>query len=155
MTTTDTTIARLLDEAAIRDVTTRFADLATHGDHAALRTLWAEDAEWVIGGTDSQPYERRADGVDDIMSLFRELRDGRDFFIQFVAPASIEVDGDEATARWLCHEAARGPGELYYRNNGVWTDHLRRTGDGWRFTNRSYHLLWLDFSPYTGDTFPI
>ncbi len=33
---------------------------------------------------------------------------------------------------------------------------LRRTGSGgWVFTNRTYRYLWLDMSPFTGDTFPI
>jgi hypothetical protein len=47
----------------------------------------------------------------------------------------------------MCYEAARGPNGRYYRNNGVWHDQLRRSGDGWVFTHRTYQYLWLDLSP--------
>jgi SnoaL-like domain len=84
------------------------------------------------------------------VSLFRKLRDERDYFVQFAVQGSVEINGDEATARCVCHEAARGPGESYYRNNGVWTDRLRRSDNGWVFTSRTYQCLWLDLSPFPG-----
>ncbi len=108
----------------------------------------------MIGSIGGQPFDWRARGVDDIVDLFRNLRGGRDYFVQFVTQGPIEINGDEATARCVCHEAARGPGESYYRNNGVWIDHLRRSTNGWVFTKRIHHYLWLDFSPFTGDVFP-
>ncbi len=153
MTTTDTSAAltRLIDESAIRQATARFADATTNGDFDAFRALWADDAEWVIGSTEGQPFERRAHGVDNIVALYRTLREERDYFIQFAVQGTIDIQGDEATARCFCHEAARGPAETYYRNNGIWTDRLRRSGDRWVFTNRTYQYLWLDFSPFSGD----
>ena len=144
---------RLLDEAAIRDAVARFADTATRADYDGFRTLWADDADWVLGGTESQPYERRAEGVDDIVSMLRSLWDGTEYFVQFAVPGAIEINGDEATVRCMCHEAARGP-ERYYRNNGIWHDRLRRSVDGWVFTHRTYQYLWLDFSAFSGDVFP-
>jgi hypothetical protein len=50
--------------------------------------------------------------------------------------------------RSMCHEAARGPNGRYYRNNGVWHDQLRRSGDDRVFTHRTYQYLWLDLSPF-------
>jgi ketosteroid isomerase-like protein len=162
MTTTDSapsltadSLTRLLDEAAIRDATARFADAATSVDYDGFRALWADDAEWVIGGTEGQPFGRHAEGIDDIVSMFRSLRDERDYFVQFAVQGSIEIDGDDATSRCLCHEAARGPGESYYRNNGIWSDRLRRSDNGWVFTSRTYRYLWLDLSPFSGDIFPV
>ncbi|MDF8265587.1 nuclear transport factor 2 family protein [Luteipulveratus flavus] len=154
MTVTDSSIRRLLDEAAIRDVTARFADAAVHADYDAFRAVWAQDAEWVIGGTKSQPFERRASGLDEIVALYRTLREERDYFIQFAVQGPIRIDGDEATARTICHEAARGGSDSYYRNNGVWFDRLRRAGEGWVFASRTYQYLWLDLSAYSGDVFP-
>ena len=156
MATTDNaaSLTRLLDEAAIRDAIARFADAATSADYDGFRTLWDDDAEWVIGGTQGQPFERRAKGIDDIVSMFRTLRLERDYFVQFVVPGAIEINGDDATTRCICDEAARGPGESYYRNTGVWTDRLRRSANGWVFASRSYRYLWLDLSPFSGDTFP-
>ena len=146
-------LTRLLDEAAIRDATARFADTCIHADYDGFRVLWADDAEWVIGGTEGQPFERRAQGVDDIVAMLRNLREEREYFVQFAVQGSIEINGDEAATRCVCHEAARGPGESYYRNNGVWFDRLRRSNNGWVFTSRTYQYLWLDLSPFPGDIF--
>jgi hypothetical protein len=71
-------LTRLLDEAAIRDATARFADTCIHADYDGFRVLWADDAEWVIGGTEGQPFERRAQGVDDIVAMLRNLREERE-----------------------------------------------------------------------------
>jgi ketosteroid isomerase-like protein len=151
---TGASITRLLDEAAVRDTTARFADILMRADYDAFGALWADDAEWVIGGTEGQPFERRAKGAGDIVSLFRSLWEGNDYFVHFAVPGVIEINGDEATAQVVCHEAARGP-ERYYRTHGVWSDRLRRSGSGWVFTSRTYRYLWLDMSPFTGDTFPV
>jgi hypothetical protein len=145
---------RLEDEAAVRDAIVRFADVATLTDYDGFRALWADDADWVIGGTEGQPFERRAHGVDDIVALYRTLREERAYFVQFTIPGAVEINGDVATVRSMCHEAARGP-DAFYRNNGVWHDELRRTGNGWVFAKRTYQYLWLDFAPFTGDVFPV
>lgn len=149
-----TSSSHLADEAAIRNTTARFGDILMRADYDAFSTLWAEDADWVIGGTDRQPFERRAHGVEDIVSLCRDLWTGNDYFVHFAVQGVVDIDGDEATARVVCHEAARGP-ERFYRTHGVWSDQLRRTDHGWVFTNRTYRYLWLDMSPFTGDTFPL
>jgi ketosteroid isomerase-like protein len=148
MPSTETAITRLLDEAAIRDVTARFADAATRGDFEGFRATLADDAEWSIG-------DRVHDvGADAILTTFEHLRDGREFFVQFAVQGPIAIDGDDATTSCIVHESARGPGETYYRNHCVVSDHLRRSGDGWVFTNRSFRYLWLDTSPFTGQGFP-
>lgn len=152
ITADEASITRLLDEAAIRDATARFADILIRADYDGFRTLWADDAEWVIGGTEGQPFERRAKGVDDIVSLFRNLWQGNDTFVHFAVQGVIEVNGDDATAQCVCHEQACGP-ERYYRTHGIWSDRLKRSDNGWVFTSRIYRYLWLDMSPFTGDTF--
>jgi ketosteroid isomerase-like protein len=144
-------INRLLDESAIRSVTARFADAATRGDYDAFRAVWADDAEWTIGS----PPKVHAVGGDDILATYRQLRSGKDFFVQFAVQGDIVINGDEATSSCLCHEAARGPGESYYRNHCVAVDRLRRSGDGWVFTSRTFQYLWLDTSPFTGSAFAL
>lgn len=154
MSADTTKISRLLDEMAIRDLGARYADAVTRGDYGAFRSCWAEDAEWVIGGTENQPYERRAHGVDEIVELYRSLWEEKQFFIQFVVQGPIKVHGDEASARCLSHESARGPGDAGYRTDGVWFDELHRAGDEWVFIRRTYQYVWLDTSPFTGDGYP-
>ena len=34
-------------------------------------------------------------------------------------------------------------------------DRLRRSGDKWVFTSRSFQYLWLDTSPFAGNGFPL
>jgi hypothetical protein len=143
---------RFLDEAAIRNTISRFADSVTRSDYAMFRDVWADDAEFSIG---KAPHGQSATGVDNIVAMLRRLRAGKDFFVQFAVPGVIEIDGEEATTRTFCHEAARGPGEAYYRNHSVAFDRLRRSGDGWVFTSRSFQYLWLDTSPYSGDAFSL
>ncbi len=145
-------LQRVLDEASIRNTVARFADSATRADYDSFRATWAEDGEFVIG---EAPHGQRATGVVEIVALLRRLRVGKTFFVQFALPGVIEIDGDMAATRTLCHEAARGPGETYYRNHCVAFDRLRRSGDDWVFASRSFQYLWLDTSPYTGTGFPL
>ena len=145
-------LQRFLDEAAIRNTIARFADSATRADYDSFRATWADDGEFVIG---EAPHGHRAAGADDIVVLLRRLRAGKTFFVQFALPGVIETDGDTAMTRTLCHEAARGPGETFYRNHCVAFDRLRRSGDDWVFASRSFQYLWLDTSPYSGTGFPL
>ncbi len=149
MSTTEITIARLLDEASIRDATARFADAATRGDLGALRATLAEHAEWSIG---DQVHDV---GADAVVARFTQLREHMEFFVQFAVQGPIDIDGDEATTSCIVHEAARGAGESYYRNHCVVYDRLIRSGTGWVFTNRAFRYLWLDTSPFTGDSFQL
>lgn len=146
---TDAVLARLVDEAAIRDATARFADAATRGDIGRFRSVWADDAVFDIGD------RVHAVGVDDVESTFRGLREGREFFVQFAVQGSIDIAGDEARTSCIVHEAARGPGETYYRNHCISNDRLRRAGDGWVFTHRAFLYLWLDTSPFSGTSVPL
>ena len=141
-----------MDEAAIRNTIARFADSATRSDYEMFRSVWTNDAEFIIG---EAPHGQSAAGADDIVAMLRRLRAGKEFFVQFAVPGVIEIDGDEATTRTFCQEAARGPGETYYRNHCVAFDRLRRSGDGWLFTSRSFQYLWLDTSPFAGTGFPL
>lgn len=36
----------------------------------------------------------------------------------------------------------------------MWTDRLRRSGNGWVFTSRRFRYSWVDFSPFSGEIFP-
>jgi ketosteroid isomerase-like protein len=142
-------LSRLLDEASIRNVTWHFADAAMRGDQAAFQALFTEDGEFTIVDT---PLVQ-AKVLSQIGITLGKVSEGQDFFVQLAQPGVIEIDGDEAIARCLCYEAARGPGEHYYRNIGMFFDRLRRSGDGWLFAKRTFHYFWLDVSPYSGDSF--
>ncbi len=147
-----TLLNQFIDEASIRNTIARFADSATRADFDMFRSVWANDGEFVIG---KPPHGQSATGVDEAVEMLRRLRADRDFFVQFALPGVIEISGVEATTRCLVNEAARGPGEKYYRNHCVAFDRLRRSDSGWQFTRRSFQYLWLDTSPFPGNAFPI
>ena len=149
MSDTTQSIQTVIDENAIRNTIARFADAATFADLDAFRALWADDGEWSIG----EPAGQTANGIDEIASMIQHLWAPNDYFVQLVASSVIEIDGDQATARGLVHEEARGPNGRFYRNNAVSHDRLRRSGDGWVFTARHYEYLWLDLTEFGGDTF--
>lgn len=133
----DNQLQRFIDEASIRNVIARFADAATRGDLDTFRTVWDEQGEFKIG---EAPHGQHAIGVDDAVGLLGKLLTGLTYFVQFAIPGVIEVEGDEATTRTFVHESARGAGDHYYRNHCIAFDRLRRAGDDWVFTSRSFQI---------------
>lgn len=139
-------IATMLDEAAIRRTTARFADAAIRGDYDAFGKVWADDSHWTIG----DPPQVNVTGKNAIVDTLRKLRSGREFFVQFALQGPIEIDGDSAVATCVCHESAMGPGDNYYRNHCVAFDRFVRDGEEWVFTSRAFRYLWLDTTPFSG-----
>jgi hypothetical protein len=152
MNNQESRLQQFMDEATIRNTIARFADSATRCDLAMFRTVWAEDAEFIIG---SAPHGQYSKGIEENVALLRKLRTGKDFFVQFALPGVIEIQGDKATTRTFVHEAARGPGEKFYRNHCIAFDQLQRVGDDWVFTVRSFQYIWLDTGPFAGTGFPL
>jgi ketosteroid isomerase-like protein len=146
MKTTEERITILEDEMAIRNLAAKFADASTTADHEELRLLWKPDGVFTI----NQPANVTKTGVDNISAHIMMLRDDRDFFVHFVHSGVIKVDGDKATARWIIHEVAQGPGEKYYNNYGVFNDKMEKINNNWVFTSRVYDYMWLDFGKFEG-----
>jgi len=142
-------LQHLEDDAAIRDLAARFADAATRGDHQTLRSLWKPDGIFVIG----EPFAVTCKGIDEISAHIRKLRDGKDFFVEFVHSGLVQIDGNTASARWLVREVGMGPGKSgksYYNNFGFFIDELEKIDGTWLFKSRTYPYLYLDTDPFTG-----
>jgi hypothetical protein len=156
MLTIEQRLQHLEDEAAIRDVTARFADAATRGDHETIRSLWKPDGVFMIG----EPFAVTCKGIDEIDALLHKLRDGKDFFVEFIHSGLIQLDGNTASARWLVREvglgpAKSGPGKSYYNNFGFFIDELQKVDGKWLFKTRTYPYLYLDTDPFTGKAVPL
>jgi hypothetical protein len=78
------------------------------------------------------------------------LRGDKEFFVQFVHSGVITVNGDHATARWLVEEVAKG-GDKYYHNYCAVSDAMEKVNGTWLFSERFFHFIYLDFSPFTGN----
>jgi len=149
MFTTEQRLQHLEDEAAIRELVARFADAATRGDHKTLRSLFKPDAVFTIG----EPFAVICKGIDEIGALLHKLRDGKDFFVEFIHSGLIQLDGNTASARWLVREVGLGPGKIgagksYYNNFGFFIDELEKVDGKWLFKTRTYP--YLDTDAFTG-----
>ena len=156
MLTIEQRLEHLEDEAAIRDLAARFADAATRADYETVRSLFKPDAVFTIG----EPFATTSTrGVDEIVALIHKLRDGKDFFVEFVHSGLVQLDGNTASARWLVREVGMGPGKngsgkSYYNNFGFFIDELEKVDGKWLFKTRTYPYLYLDTDPFTGKAVP-
>ncbi|WP_343697976.1 nuclear transport factor 2 family protein [Flavobacterium sp.] len=146
MKTIEERILILEDESAIRNLAAEFADAATTADYDKLRLLWKDDGVFTI----NEPANVTKTGVDDICAHIKFLRDERDFFVQFVHSGVINVNGNQAAARWIIHEVGQGPSEKYYNNYGVFNDTMEKINGKWFFCSRIYDYMWVDFGKFEG-----
>ena len=73
-----------------------------------------------------------------------------DCFVQTTHPGTIQLNGGTASGRAYISELIRfsdGRSEL---NHAIYHDRYRRTGDGWKFTERVYEVRYLDTTPLAG-----
>jgi len=130
------TLRRLADEAEIRNLLARLAQLADEGGLDDYLACFTEDATWGgVGFPERKGHaeilagarERRATGTAGPGSRTRHL----------LSTSVVEVDGDRARARSIF---------LFYRDTktapqldrmGVWEDGFARTRDGWKLASRT------------------
>jgi hypothetical protein len=156
MLTIEQRLQHLEDEAAIRDLAARFADAATRADYETIRSLFTPDAVFTIG----EPFAVTCKGPNEIVALIHKLRDGKDFFVEFIHSGLIQLDGNTASARWLLREVGLGPvksgpeksdpEKSYYNNFGFFIDELQKVDGKWLFKTRTYPYLYLDTDSFTG-----
>jgi len=141
------------DDAAIRDLTARFADAINRRDRDAFATLWWSEGIWEL----TEPYGMVASGLPDVLSMYDRLMDGWEFFAQLVHSGVIDIEGVRARSRWTMREVARG-GEnrsRSYDNLAIYDDTLEQRGGVWRFAKRRYCYIWVDDTSIPGRSFPL
>ena len=146
MPTIEQRLQHLEDESAIRELAARFADATTRADYDTLRSIFKPDAVFRIG----EPNAVTCNGVDAIVEFVGKLRNGKDFFVQFVHSGLIQIHGNTASARWQIREVALVSGKTYYNNFGFFNDEMEKVEGTWFFTSRTYQYLYLDTDPFTG-----
>ena len=123
------------DDAAIRNVVARLAQLADEGDLEEYVELFADDALWEMPGAAIQgrdnllagAIERRAAGTVGPGSNTRHV----------ITTQAVAVDGDDATSDvywqfWV--NTATEPSIALF---GTYSDRLVRTSEGWKLAHRS------------------
>jgi ketosteroid isomerase-like protein len=117
------------DRQEIRDLTCRYNDSFDSADAAA----------WVGTFTEDGVFESRVGGRVEGRAALLEWFDKRPHHtIHATTDALVEGDGDTATQVCTVIVFERlDDGGAYLRSVGRYSDRLRRTPDGWRFTYRN------------------
>lgn len=145
------TTQQLLAELEIKRLAERYSDAANRVDVAQFRSLWTEDAEWLIG----PPINQRFQGRDEVVGAFEHLLGSWDFFVQLSTSCGITLHGDTATAHFYVNEIARAKPDGTNSNYNLarYSDELVRVDGTWLFKKRDYQVLYLDQTPLTGTAF--
>ena len=77
---------RVIAEADIRNLAAQFSDAVNYNNPDAFSVLWGPVSVWEIG----EPYVSRASGREEIVALFRRLRQSWAFFVQLTHSGVIE-----------------------------------------------------------------
>lgn len=129
-------LQRLVDEAEIRNLLARIAQLADEGDLADYVACFTESATWGGAGFPERrghaailegARARRAGGTAGPGSQTRHL----------VSTAVVEVGGDVARARSIFHFYRETKTSPVLDRMGVWDDTFARTTAGWKLASRT------------------
>jgi uncharacterized protein (TIGR02246 family) len=124
----------LEDRLAIRELNDVYGDGVVRKDPATWGSIWAEDATWDFMGQNLKGREAIVELWNGAMSQF-------DAVSFSCSPASIEVDGDTATARVQTQEILKGKDGSTRHIGGLYTDRLARIDGDWRFTHRGWEMI--------------
>ena len=89
-------------------------------------------------------------GQEEIRARGERVPDLVDFLAQNTHPGTIALDGDTASGRAYIQELGRARDGRQGLNYAIYHDRYRRTGDGWRFTERVYEVRYEDTTPLAG-----
>ncbi|WP_328388007.1 nuclear transport factor 2 family protein [Nocardia sp. NBC_00416] len=135
----------LADRIEIESLGARFTDAVMMHDFDRLLSLFTEDAVLRIPDADIELVGRAG-----LRAGMPRMQDAWEFFVQNTHPGVIELDGDTASGRAHILEFGRLKSGSSHSNYAIYHDRYRRTGDGWKFTERVYEVRYLDSSPLPG-----
>jgi ketosteroid isomerase-like protein len=120
------------DVLAINHLAAAYADAVSRGDIAEACLTYAEDGE--LHSPTTEPARGRAAVIETVTRTCSTL----EFVFQTVHQGLVQVDGDNARARFPITEWARRASDARpIQFLGVYEDECVRTNDGWRFSRRT------------------
>ncbi|MBA9004177.1 nuclear transport factor 2 family protein [Thermomonospora cellulosilytica] len=133
------------DRVEIEALRGEFTDAAMMCDYDRIASLFTPDG---VLRMPNVPVELA--GREQIRA-WRERREALvALFVQTTHPGTIRLDGDTASGRAYLQELIRLRDGSSHLNYAIYHDRYRRTGEGWKFTERVYEVRYLDHSPLTG-----
>lgn len=135
----------IADRVEIEALRGEFTDAVMMCDYDRVASLFTPDG--VLRMPDV-PVELT--GREEIRA-WRERREALvALFVQTTHPGTIQLDGDSASGRAYLQELIRLRDGSSHLNYAIYHDCYQRTGDGWKFTERTYEIRYLDHSPLAG-----
>ncbi len=126
------------DELAIRHLVAAYADAVNRRDGELWASTWADAGVWDLMGNETE-------GRDAIYAMWQGAMGSFAFVVQLVYQGTLEISGDQATGRWYLAEHLRPQGsDNGMFNIGTYADEYVRERGEWRFSRRSYHVLYSD-----------
>ena len=139
-------IQALPDELAIRNLVARYSDAVGRRDEQAWAATWTDDGVWNVGFV-------KASGRSDVVKTWSTLMEHFRFVTQMPQSGAIQLEGDEADGTWHVMELGwPGQGDPTC-TFGIYEDRYRRTGDGWCFAQRNFHVLYMGAADLKGQLF--
>jgi ketosteroid isomerase-like protein len=127
-------LQEISDRIEIQDLLSRYTDAIDRRDWDALDRVFTPDA-WIdytsVGGASGKPAEIKK-FLDDSFQWFQSTQ-------HLIGSSVVDIAGDEATARTICHNPMvfKGGDDPRLLVCGVWyRDRLVRTPEGWRIAER-------------------
>lgn len=127
-------IQEISDRLEIQDLLARYTLAIDSRDWDALDEVFTADAHidyTAMGGA--------AGGLGEIKRFLAEAMPIFESFQHLVGSSVVDIDGDEARARTICHNpmVLKGGDDPHLLVCGLWyRDRLVRTADGWRIAER-------------------
>ena len=144
------TLQEISDRIEIQDLLVRYSHCIDTRDWDGLDRVFTPDAfidYTAFGGTKGTLSETK-DFLGRAMKLFKS-------FQHMISNMLVELDGDRATARTICHNpmVMERDGKDHVFVCGLWyVDELVRTDAGWRIKQRVEERCYVDNMP--GDVSP-
>jgi ketosteroid isomerase-like protein len=139
----------IADRVEIEALRGEFTDAAMMCDYDRVASLFTPDGALRMPNVPVELVGREQ------IRAWRERREAFvEYFVQTAHPGTIQLDGDgdgdAASGRAYLHELIGPRDGGSHQNFAIYHDRYRRTGDGWKFTERVYEVRYLDTTPLSG-----
>lgn len=138
-------LQELSDRVEIQDLLARYTHAIDTRDWNALDRVFTPDAH-----IDYSAFGGAAGGLDEIKRFLAESMPMFESFQHLVGSSVVDIDGDTATARTICHNpmVLKGGQDPHLLICGLWyRDKLVRTPAGWRIAERIEERSYMKEEP--------
>jgi ketosteroid isomerase-like protein len=135
----------IADRVEIEALRGEFTDAAMMRDYDRAASLFTPDGALWIPDANVELASQ-----EEIRAWGERVPAVVDYLVQTTHPGTIRLDGDTASGRAYMSELIRLRDGSSHLNYAIYHDRYRRTGDGWKFTERVYEIRYLDHSPLAG-----